>query len=271
MSESIVPQRGIVSFLDILGYANFLKNNEPEDAAKTVLDVLATVPKTAVETLLDLLPDEPMRKYISDRLNQLRWLVFSDSILLTCPYPDEADAEEKRSRWMVSIISLIIVYRHLLDNGLPVRGAISFGKFFIKDYCFAGRSIIAAHQIALNLDLAAIAFDDEAVKELKDVDPAAHFTEFKRILVPYLVPLKGGLSQKMFVLPPSLERIKFQNPDIRQIVAESFWKHNKDIPPNVLDKLDNTENLLRFMKTKFPRMFAEKKSAPNKSVDGDHQ
>ncbi|MDW7761502.1 MAG: hypothetical protein SCM96_12830 [Acidobacteriota bacterium] len=271
MSKKIETQHGVVAFLDILGYANFLENNEPEVAAQTVLDFLTTVPKRTIDTLLDILSTKSTRKEIEQQLGDLKWLVFSDSILLTCPYPNDADPKQKSLSWLMSFFSLIITCRHLLDSGLPVRGGVSCGKFFVKEYCFAGRCIVAAHALASSLDLAAVALDDSAKKELDNLKARKYFNIIGKITIPYLVPLKGGASVKRIVLPPSFPQIRFDNPDLRQVVAESFWRHNKDVPPSVLGKLYNTEMFLRFMKTQFPKMFESKAKQPNKAIDSNEE
>ncbi len=39
--------------------------------------------------------------------------------------------------------------------------------------------------------------------------------------------------------------------DLRQKILEYFWKHKKDVPQSAIQKVHNTEALLRFLKMTF--------------------
>lgn len=66
--------------------------------------------------------------------------------------------------------------------------------------------------------------------------------------------MHNDISTKLLTMIPTLQGSPFSS-DLRQEVAESFWKHNKDMPTNLMDKLENTELLLRYIKMNGPHLF----------------
>ena len=259
-SVPIKPEVGMVAFLDILGYTNFLQNNEPEEAAGTVLEYLLGAPKKANEQYESLFNEN--ENSVKDTLKQhvahFKWLIFSDTILITNSYEHGDSEEQKRLRWKVFLATLILLYRNLFENGLPIRGGVGYGKFFVKDNCFVGRPIIAAYQLAHRLDLAAIAMDPSAIQEMSTLGLFAKSDVWEAISVEYLAPTKQQASEKMRLLQVSFAALpRLRIPHIRQAVAESFWKHKKDLPPEVVEKLNNTELFFRFAKMANPKLFSD--------------
>jgi hypothetical protein len=150
----------------------------------------------------------------------------------------------------------------MLDYGLPIRGAIGFGKVLIKNNCFAGEPIVEAYQLATDLDLAATALTPEArnqfreaFKEVRGQEPGETLADdkvgnwAKRITVKYCAPRKSSSEDRIDML--NLEYVhgthwKNLSGDVRQRVLDSFLSHNKDLPAASKSKLDNTELFLRY-------------------------
>lgn len=264
--DNTATQEGMVAFMDILGYTSFLQNNEPEVAAQTVLNNLLNAPKSvddffdkAIETVGGTNASEGA-KFIKNQVDRQKWLIFSDTILVTSAYEPTDSAIEKAFGWSLFLQSLRMLYRHLFENGLPIRGGVCHGRFFIKNTCFAGRSIISAYQLANRLELSAIALDESAIEEVTKIDKEAHSMMLPIHSVKYLVPTKNQTYEKMHVLLPSTNlQPTLDVSDVRQLVAESFWKHSKDLGPGVLTKLDNTELFFRHVKMTNPKVFVGNK------------
>ena len=80
------------------------------------------------------------------------------------------------------------------------------------------------------------------------------FNEFLRDF--YLTPLKGGEDEIFYVLNFTIRRPDqpdILTGDLRQSTLEAFWAHKKDIAPNAMQKVQNTESFLRFLKMRFPQ------------------
>jgi hypothetical protein len=58
----------------------------------------------------------------------------------------------------------------------------------------------------------------------------------------------------MYLLAPTSP---VSNPDIKQAVAECFWKHKKDMDPEAVEKMENTELFFRFLRMTKPNKSAK--------------
>lgn len=251
---TIKPKHGIVGFFDILGYTNFLENNDAQDAATVIVDVLTKlhekVPKLATEVFQHTA--EEFRK----PLDRVEWLVFSDTILVVLPW-SKAEVDRYRfNEWVAFTMIAQILSRMMFDYGLPLRGAITTGDFVLEGNCFAGKSIIEAHHLSESLDLAATALSRGAAQDMQVLFKKNGYSPH-HLFQEYLLPLKGQSHAKHLVLSPTPCVKPFQG-DIPQLVAETFWRHNKDVPVNVVPKLKNTEMLFRFLKMKHAHIFGDK-------------
>jgi hypothetical protein len=264
------PVSGIVGFFDILGYQSFLEVNEPEVAALTVLNMLSEIDKVVMKYLIEKLPDALTDKNIIDRF---KWLVFSDTILFTAGTSEPEDAVTSMKRWVFFLIASDILQWHMFQFGLPLRGAITSGKFIIIGNCFAGRPIIEGYELSQNLDLAATILSHAANLELsqtlqsveKIVDDKLKWTKettksirrfIKSAAVEYLVPFKSREERYMTLGLGAAPIFTGQMPaeDVSQMVFEAFWKHNKGITHDAARKARNTEQYLRFLRYRNQRL-----------------
>lgn len=243
MSEG--TKNGLVGFFDILGYQNLLEQNEPEVVAEAVLPILFDL-KNQTNARFEKAMKGSTNKKIIDISKKIEWLVFSDTILLTLDF-NENDALVNNNRyWGVFLFASIDIQERLFNAGLPVRGAIDYGKFFIQESCFAGRSIVNAYKLSSAIEMAACVLSDKVLKEFDRSEEAekkvARPPVLKDLLVPYLVPTKQG-ETPMHVLNARLA----SNPDIHKKVMHAFWGYRKEIAQNVRPKIANTEQWLEFL------------------------
>ena len=256
MSDPTQRQQGIIGFFDILGYSSFLENNEPEDAAKTVLATLLDLQKQVIELHKEQFP-APNGCVVTRTMDEIKCLVFSDTILLALPSPHNLKDEFRTFHWILFLNHSILLYRHLFCSGLPIRGTITYGDFLIKETCFAGRPIIDAYRLTQRLDLAAVVISDEAKSQMSKIDDPKLKEALQVLSLEYLVPLNDGDVVRLNTLQPCTPQMKFslKSIDIRQQVVECFWAHRKDIAPATLNKLNNTETFLRFVRMRFSGLF----------------
>lgn len=254
---------GIIGFFDILGYQSFLENNNEVTRVTTekVLNFLVNIKKNIPLHIRNIFKN---REGIKSLLNEVNFLIFSDTILLTSIYAKSDDLDRNIDKRVLFLVASLILNRWMFEYGLPLRGVITTGSFLIKEHCFVGKPIIEAYKLCHNLDLAACVMTKNAYQELlTDLSNSPNRKKIKKLLnvsvLEYLIPKKCGNEEKL----PTLNLLtlrglrskskrngvksKGNKIDIRQYVFNSFWKHNKDIPLEALNKVMNTEQYLRYI------------------------
>jgi hypothetical protein len=182
----------MVAFLDILGYSNFLQNNEPEQAATIVRDCLLNAPTNIKNVVEKIDTKNSAREPIKKAVDRFKWLIFSDTILVTNSYAPKDSDKTKAFSWIIFLAVLGILYRKLFNDGLPIRGGVCYGNYFVEENCFAGRSIIAAYRLSNSLNLAGITLDHSSMEELNIIKARSYYPKLAdSLLVNYLVPMKN--------------------------------------------------------------------------------
>lgn len=240
---------GFVGLLDILGYREFLRNNDIQFVVKTIENLLIPMPKAVKKQLLGHLEDikvsgttdKKIKKLAIDTLSnfqkKIKTLIISDTIILTMP----ADPIELYGL----VITISYLLRHSFDAGLPLRGAIDYGEFYIKENVFAGKPFIEAYELSNRLEMSGCVLTDG----LKDRigKPTSELPNSLN-LFPYKVPLKAGKEAEHLVVDWLSPFVQWGEvpPDLRQYVVSKFSAFNKQVSSNVLPKIDNTEMILHY-------------------------
>lgn len=144
----VQAKEGIVGFFDILGYGSYLKNDpdvRSKQALRVLLDIKAELPAS-------------IKKRVTETLaSHLSWNVFSDSILLAMPCPGisgkQGAESDQGKRWLTFLFSSVVLLDHMFDQGLPIRGAIAYGRYFCYENCVAGSAVVEAHQLEQRINL----------------------------------------------------------------------------------------------------------------------
>lgn len=240
---------GLIGFFDILGYQNLLERNEPETVAKDVLPILTSIGEKVAKVLKEMpnvatAPTPAAIKKHEELIRTMSWLVFSDTVLLTLPI-DEVDPVAVRHSWMTFLVAVVVLQGELFGAGLPTRGAIEYGKFFVKDTCFAGRTIVTAYQLCHQIQIAACVFSEGAANEFRRMEENAKDTSlYGTFVIEYLVPTKNGEKRLLAVMAYT---DNFNLPDIHHAVMHAFWGNKKDISLSARQKAENTEQRLEFI------------------------
>jgi hypothetical protein len=241
----IEAREGIVGFFDILGYRSYLKN-DPDVRSKQALQVLLKIK--------DEVPGSIRRRVPEALVEELSWTIFADSILLAMPCPGTEDKQavegDRGKRWMTFLLSSVVLLDHMFDHGLPIRGAIAFGRYFCHENCLAGRAVVEAHELEGKINLSGAVLHESAKEELRTLTQESFESGvgvyFRTTLFNYLVPEKEASNRRLVVNQWAL-RDHHDNDDIAQLAAEAFWMHGKDIDDGAVQKLRNAEMLLRFV------------------------
>ncbi|MGD8487130.1 MAG: hypothetical protein PVH07_10875, partial [Chloroflexota bacterium] len=244
----VEAKTGLVGFFDILGYQQMLLANDVSSTARIVVDVLSEVPDTVVSGVLDdqgleraddLASWPEFSRYFQGLVREeMDWLLFSDTILVSLPLRIDRDI----IHWATSVVGFVevcaVLLRQMFDVGLPLRGGVSFGEFFIQDTYFAGQPIIDAYRHSESLDLSGCVLApsvERMYRQMRQHAVDADYEESVRsmldqLCVSYLIPRKRdrvetGLMVNWVNLP--MRSFEGLPADLREYVYSSFVAHNK--------------------------------------------
>jgi hypothetical protein len=239
---------GLIAYFDILGYQSFLENNNDAlESAKGVLKLINELPEKAKAAVMEAyLAIETENREVAKQVSiSVNHLIFSDTILLTIEYPENAsDIWKKNALFLLTAMSNYLCGQ-MFSHGLPLRGAMVEGDFLIKDYCFAGKAIVEAYKISKKINLSGFVIDTNLNNRVLLL-----FPQNVSLLVNYLTPLHEMKEQEMihtnWILyynnPGDMQGI---SSDVEKFVLCSFWAHNKHCPQTVDIKVQNTCKLIR--------------------------
>ncbi|MFZ3069699.1 MAG: hypothetical protein WA110_01055 [Anaerolineaceae bacterium] len=265
--SSILPETGFVGFFDILGYTQIILNNNIHKTAQFVSDTLVNIPRDIIENMRMPKPDQPGEDFLlsgekdewRSRLDTIKWIIFSDSILVSMPFDPDLGMEDLLQHYAVFATVCATLLNRTFLAGFPIRGAISVGEFFIEERCFAGRPIINAYHLAQELEFSGCVLDDEANSLIsnirKDVIRSGNINLLNMLdqtTILYLVPMKNhGDERHRSINWVSLEAPGLTPLDgsIRDVVTRAFLMHNKIALPSVQSKINNTEMFVRHVLT----------------------
>lgn len=158
----------------------------------------------------------------------VKTFVISDSILITLPIAKKAPVFP----WFCGQIMW-----ELLSEGLPVRGAIAAGEFYVQPepnrIIFVGQPIIDAYELAASMEIAACAIVPSSESNI-----LGHSRErFER----YRTPLKNRPPCELYLLKYEIENRPFSRGEI----IKNFEAHKKHLDPDSYSKFNNTIEFLK--------------------------
>jgi len=137
------------------------------------------------------------------------------------------------------------------DQGLPMRGAVDWGNFFVSEYRFAGKPIIDAYRMSGRLEFSGCVFCKNAAEEferLKKVTDKEKFETIDMVVFSYPAFLSDG-EERLWLIDLLFSDYAGKGKDIsdvREYIVDRFYAHNKDIVRRVIPKIENTEMVLRY-------------------------
>jgi hypothetical protein len=238
---------GLIAFFDTLGYQSFLENNSGEDSALKVFDLISKTPHRVKDEFLEYMRKIPnVGGEFAQTISGINHLVFSDTVLLSINYPVGAGASWR----FAALTNLSVVAGELcadmFSEGLPMRGGVIEGEFFIKEGCVAGRAIVDAYKLCELLDFAGLVYSPTLVPQPPS---PLDLKTFENHFIPYLSPLNNSKEQKLthFNWVHCFDKTAKSDflSDIEQFVHRAFWAHRKDCSLSADIKLRNTVKLCR--------------------------
>lgn len=235
--EGLDTQHGLVGFFDVLGYRKLNENSQIKEAVLVIRGILESTRRSQkANDFVGTLVDQTFCEHV----------VFSDSILVYSSFNKSRDQATSAGMFASYCSGLIT---ELFWAGLPVRGALALGDYFVENHmgsvCLAGRPIIEAYKLADCVDLAACV-----------VAPSAEpmFTSGPGFFE-YPVPLKGR-KEKMIMLNHYASSWAERELS-REVMMKMFGAHNKHVDIEVLSKVNNTLEFLRECRSNAARLAAK--------------
>jgi hypothetical protein len=180
-------KHGLVGFFDILGFKNVAEAESDEDMvriAELVSQNLVKVREIQKEIVREIMGP--------GSIDIVGSCAFADSILLWCEIPP-AELFDIHY-WLVFFRVCAQLMKHYFNEGLPLRGAISHGKFFIEDHCFFGKPFVESHVLAERTEWAGCVIEPGAEQKLEvvlsDAESAGYRCIMEQVCVRYGTPVK---------------------------------------------------------------------------------
>lgn len=127
--------------------------------------------------------------------------LISDSILLSLAVPKDDSAASVGLLTFSFLAYSSQLMRQAFDEGLPLRGAIDHGEFFLSGNCFAGKPIINCYRIGNQMDVAGCVITENCYQIVKTADSnAGHPERGKRLYFDCLIVNKDGSNERRHVL-----------------------------------------------------------------------
>jgi hypothetical protein len=232
---------GFVGFFDILGYQNIIDNNDLSYTSELIKSIFMKMPdKVSGRLMLYSNEDNVKDRIIKVLNNAIKSELISDSMLISLKLNS---VEDYSDNFALGVFCIYIAEftREMFFNGLPIRGCIDVGDYFLDEKCFAGKPIINAYRWAESLDFSGVVLSKEADIKINSLLGEDYY---QALFLKYLTPLK--LSDQDLVV------LKWYSPninivDIRNMVHKAFIGHNKGVNESIQNKLLNTELSIRAM------------------------
>ena len=242
-------ENGLVCYFDILGYKNIIKNNPIDYCIKIINEILLGMPERIIKMFLDELPsDESSLNKLNYFIeNHFKYNMISDTIIAFFDYDGELGINKYRA---VLFSTFFIQYFHYacFIAGFPMRACIDIGEYYCIKNIIAGQTIVNCYEQSEKLDFSGIivtkdAFDfinENCIINTNEVTASKHW---EKVIFKYIVPLKNGLDEEKYLINWWYEDSKYD--DLRKLIFDVFFMHNKMIDQSVIKKINNTESIIR--------------------------
>jgi hypothetical protein len=231
---------GLVAIFDILGYQKILNNND----LRTSAGIIETLLEHGTGLAKSLPKEMPNIKIPFEKIHTR---ILSDTIILTMPLSEQE--YNNWELWHSFLTYCSIVVRFMFGQGLPIRGAISGGLYYLNKDCFAGKPFVDAYQTGKTQNWSGCVISNNLLKKCEQII-AQKKDSFKNLIFKYPVVQKGEKSEIYLAVnwvnlftKPFLQL----NRDVRGDLAKIFSSFKKNVDPKTLSKIHNTEMFMEYV------------------------
>ena len=237
-------QNSLVAVMDVMGFSSMLENNsELFNLVQTNVAFESCCKR--IKHLASIFNDKGEMRKIQKRMFHFQ---FSDTLVLVLPLQTKL-MELQFAAFIDKVIWTVEAY---FEGGFPVQCQIEFGDCLWnnEEYFLLGKPFVDAHVNAGLLDFAGVVMSDKVVEMIKekirDLDRVRRI--FRVLGVEQIsVPIKNNGFQPRYCIDWRYSRYdkKASKIDIRQYLVRKFTEHGKGLSSSVINKLNNTEYLIR--------------------------
>ena len=224
-------KNSFVAFFDILGFKNLVEKNSHEDLMEmyefSINKAIGLAEDVSNSIFKVLIPNE------HKNFLQVKIYIISDSIILV--------QEEMTELGLMSLLhySQCILGLFMAD-GIPARGAISFGQITIqenKGTTIFGLGLTKAYNLEAKQEWSGCIIDKECFDVALNLNPSFIENLLQHsIITKFNVPIKDGVLIDQYVVDWTLYNLKNGAEDVRI----AFSKNKKEINDSVSVKIENT-------------------------------
>lgn len=142
---------------DILGYRSLIKNNSLDRLIEIFNQIIKDIDQKAVT----LLYQDEHQAYSG--ITPTETLVFSDTIILY-----QTTSKSMADFGPSFLTKACVLLRLGFEYGVPLRGAISFGEFFVHERSFLGKPIVEAFEAEKNQQWSGVVLTKSAEQKYQD-------------------------------------------------------------------------------------------------------
>jgi hypothetical protein len=235
---------GLVCFFDIMGYQNILLKNSITECARLIKDILFHMPEDVENDLFSIGEAFGRKDELEDFFKKFfHKIMISDTVIFF--FDLDKIKENNENLLLIALIFIRKFQYESFNKGLPMRGSLDFGEYYYYDNLFAGKTIVNTYTECNNINFSGITMSKNAYDYFKSLGDINVKIFLKYFIFECLVPLKQK-EEKKYIMK-WYDKVNYQeSKDVKQYIFNSFYMHNKDVNSNALEKINNTEKILRY-------------------------
>ena len=228
-----LKQKRYVVFLDILGFSNFIENNDIENVQYKLNKFLCATFGLAGWKV----NSNPQNKFDIYLHKDINFILLSDSIIL---YTNNGSSENFNR--IVETTSIFLLKG--LEHKFPLRGAITCGELFVNEegktdnkvslQQIYGKALVKAYRLEGTQKWSGCIIDNEIIEELNHNEKFSIYKK-KNYILKYNVPSK--ICNKEYYV---VNWIKDKNSILKNQIEKAFYEDETKVDDSVKIKFCNT-------------------------------
>ena len=257
--EPVIVANALIGIFDILGAKAMYDANENakvESIVRFIVDAFTKSIQAPKDELLMYVKDDPdiygkITKLIDNTLSY----VYGDTIVVLCDV--SAFCGNKMLLLYEYFWSMAIeVTRYMFMHGIPIRGCLNLGTTARytdeSKIVVSGKAYVDAIRNADGLEFSGTVLTDEFYKVIAESNKDLNLSLQNLVQLPCVVKdrkNKNRITQNMWCIDwlDDTDFLKDQA-DVRKLILDSFSGYGKGVHGSVIDKVNNTETIIRLMK-----------------------
>ena len=259
MCEKIHAVGALIGTFDILGAKSMYSATNTNTSSKLSELVLKTVSEATCAFANELKKlfkqNEQLDEIFGSIVSHSSSYFYADTIVFICGVSEI----DKRIRPFAIDFCLSLaqnITSRMFMHGLPVRGCLSYGTVSMfhdnNRIIITGKPYVDAIRISDSLEFSGTVATEEFYTYLKAAQKDITSFEEKLFSLPFVVKDKHQKAGTKTIIGWCLDWIgnsKFllEHADIRQLIFNSFASHGKTLGDSVVEKINNTETVIRLL------------------------